>query len=237
MKTECCSFLEKKRIYSRQTRFFSNKTKKAFYRFRILRKTNYKESKDNGYLFNITTENNDKKIKDEQYSFLLFLDKFNEKHFQDFCYYFMFNKEIVEDIKNENFDYLNLDYKKTPEHIKNTFLSFNVKKANKGSLKNLNKLKCWNDDLSKLNEEELLKIISKEEQEEVEFELKNKNFTKNNQSKLRRSVYRWIIRGLDVKIAIKKELETFDKKKYFIKKNRIKIAITKSKQIKNSIYK
>ena len=222
MKIEYCSFRERKLIYSTPTRNFLNQTKNAFYKFRILRRPNYKETKDNGYLFNITIENKDKKIKDEHYSFLLTLDKFSEKHFQEFCYYFMFNEEVIKDIKNENFDYLNLNYKKTPEHIEKTFLPLNVKKANKGKLKDLNKLKCWTDDLSKLNEEDLLKILSKEDQKEVEAGLKDKGFTKNYQSKMKRSIYRWIIRGLDTQTAIKKELDSFNNQKYFIKKNLIK---------------
>lgn len=160
-----------------------------------------------------------KKIDLVQYKFSQFLEHFNEKSFQEFCNFFIFDSTIKKEISNKTFDYNVRPKIKTAEHIKRTSLSYNIKRINKGENERLEYIKVWSDELSHLKEKDLELLISKEEKDSICTFISSLSFSLKKIESIKRSAYRWCIRGLTSEKAIEKEKETINKSNYFIQKN------------------
>lgn len=186
--------------------------KNILYRFKVLETKN----ESNNYQFEITEEYQNK-IK-EKTNFNTVLKNWNERHFQDFCLFYIYNEKIKKDIKNNIFNYNQLPKKKSAKHLKIESVSYNIKKANEGDLKKLKNLKVWRDEYSTLTKEELLIFIEDQESKMAEKELEKIQTSKKRKADLINKIYRWCIRGLDIELAIKKVIETYKTGLYISKR-------------------
>lgn len=196
---------------------FKRKTirhKKLNFIFEIKKNMN----KENNYRLDIFVCNRNYETK-KSYRMSIDFEKFNLKHFQEFMDYFIYDPEVERNIEKGVFDYHNLPEVKTPEHLKKISLSYNVKEVNKGKDFKMERLKIWNDDYSRLNEKELSIFLDKNEINEINEALKDLDFKEKKISQIKRSIYRWCIRGLNTDKAIQKVLNDNEKSYYFMKNN------------------
>lgn len=133
------------------------------------------------------------------------------KHLHSFFNFFRYDNSIRLAIENNAFNYNILPENMTAEHLKEVSLPYNVKKVNAGEQDKLKKLKCWQDEYSKLREEDLKIFMDEEEILEIEKSLLGLRYGEKILKAMERSIYRWCIRGLSTKNAIKKELENQEK--------------------------
>lgn len=202
--------MEKEKLLRKKERILIDKN--ILYRFKVLEI----KSEANNYQFEITEESQNK-IK-EKLKFNTILKNFNERYFQDFCLFYIYNEKIKKDIKNNIFDYTQLPKKKSAKHLKIESISYNIKKANEGDLKKLKNLKVWRDEYSTLTKEELLTFIEDQESMMAEKELEKIRTSEKRKADLMNKIYRWCIRGLNIELAIKKVIETYKTGLYISKR-------------------
>lgn len=202
--------MEKEKLLRKKERILIDKN--ILYRFKVLEIKN----EANNYQFEITEESQNK-IK-EKLKFNTILKNFNERYFQDFCLFYIYNEKIKKDIKNNIFDYTQLPKKKSAKHLKIESISYNIKKANEGDLKKLKNLKVWRDEYSTLTKEELLMFIEDQESMMAEKELEKIRTSEKRKADLMNKIYRWCIRGLNIELAIKKVIETYKTGLYISKR-------------------
>lgn len=146
-------------------------------------------------------------------------EKLNIKYLDMFYNLFAYDLSIRESIENNTFDFDNLPEKKTVLFLKETSLSYNVKKVNNGDKKRIKNLKIWRDDYSNLKECELIEFLEKKELSYIDKEINNIKTSDKTKNKLKRSIYRWCIRGLSVEKAVEKEMFNYELSQKMIQKN------------------